>query len=785
MRRVHPFPTIERTLRAGLVVLLLAGCGGVASATDWEDVGPAPLLGQGYWHTGRVSSLACSPTDENLYYVAGADGGVWRTTDGGSTWTPLTDDLPTTAIGALALDPTNESIIYAGSGESNYANHSRYGLGLYKSTDGGDTWEVLAADVFAGRCFAKIRVDPLNPLRLYAAITRAGGFPELAAAKGHPGSTGPLGVFRSDDGGVTWVQLTNGLPNLSATDLALDPNNPDVLFAGIGRIFGAAENGVYRTTDGGDSWTRLSGGLPTAGIGRVSVEVAPSSSNRVYALLTNPSNESGGGASMLGAYRSDDGGDTWTSMPALAPDIQATYGWYLSIIGVDPTDPDVVFMGGVTFHRSINAGAGWNNVTPPHVDMHAIGWDATGRLVVGDDGGVHRSPDNGDSWGTLNDGLSVAQCYAGLSTHPTHLPQHDVRLFVGLQDNGSVRRIPSAPWLWMQGLGGDGGWTQVEPTSGWVVFAEFQGTGNLYKSTDVGTTFVESATGIIEADRNCFMPPYLFDPSDTNRMIYATHRIYVSTNQGDSWSVLSGDLTGGGTAAVRALAMAPAEPSTVYAATNDGRVLVSIDSGEHWELLLEDIPGWPRITRELYVAPDADQTVYLAVAHFGETQIRRSADRGQTWEALDANFPDIPVNVVAVDVRGTMPVIYAGADDGVYRSVNNGATWHRFGGGLANTAVIDLRLEPEEGRARLIAATQGRGIWIIQIGLPADMNGDGTVNAFDIDPFALALTDPDAYAAQYPDIDPLVVGDINGDGLLNAFDIDPFVQVLAAAAAAD
>ncbi|MFH1746975.1 MAG: hypothetical protein ABIG44_08015, partial [Planctomycetota bacterium] len=206
---------------------------GTVQALDWVELGPAPIV-NGH-HTGRVSAIACSPTDPDLYFVSGADGGVWRTTDGGTSWTPFTQHLPTTAIGALAIDPTNAAIVYAGTGEANYANHSRFGQGVYKSTDGGDTWEVLASDVFAGRCFSKLIIDPTNPLRLYASITRAGGFPELAAAKGHPNATGPLGVFRSEDGGVSWAHLTNGLPALSATDLSMDVNTPTTLFAGIGR----------------------------------------------------------------------------------------------------------------------------------------------------------------------------------------------------------------------------------------------------------------------------------------------------------------------------------------------------------------------------------------------------------------------------------------------------------------------------------------------------------------------------------------------------------------------
>jgi len=714
----------QRSTRSLVAVIVVAGlplwtlAGLALASSDWDELGPAPIINGGY--TGRVSAVACSPTDPNRYFAAGADGGVWRTTDGGSSWTPLTDHMPTSAMGALALDPLNENIIYAGTGEANYANHSRYGLGLYKSTDGGETWLQLAEDVFGGRCFSKMVINPLNSQIIYAAITRAGGFPELAAAKGHPGATGPLGLFRSDDGGSSWVQLTNGLPSLSTTDVAIDPSDPQTLYAAIGRIFGHPDNGIYKSTDGGDSWGKLGGGLPSETLGRISVAVAPSMASRIYTLITRPSDAFGGGASVLGAYRSDDGGGSWTSIPVGS--IQATYGWYLSVVSVQPTNPDVVIMGGLSLRRSTNAGANWYTITPPHVDMHAIAWDADGRMVVGDDGGVHRTSNLGNNWTSHNNNLGVIQFYAGLSLHPTS----DVTIFGGTQDNGSNRRNTDT-MNWTQVFGGDGGWTQVDQSSPNRVFVEYQGTGNLYRSTNGGDGFSYVGNGI--SGRNCFLPPFLINPDNSQRMLYGTHRIYQSLSGGTGWSALSDDLTDGA-GAIRALAMAPSNPNVVYAATNDGNVLVSIDGGEDFAQILDDIPGWPRVTREMFVHPHDPLTMYLAVAVFGEDQVRRTRDAGQSWEILDGDLPDVPVNVVAADARYSTPVIYAGADDGVYRSADDGLSWHRYGIGLPRAAVIDMRLDV--ARARLIIGTQGRGAWSIPIGVPGDLNDDGCVDQADL-----------------------------------------------------
>ncbi len=268
---------------AGVLAIAVAGCGAALGQT-WTELGPAMVPGGADAFAGRVSALACSKTDSNLYYCTGADGGVWKTTNGGTSWTPLTDDMPTTAMGALALDPSNESIIYAGTGEANFANHSRPGVGILKSTDAGATWSVLGSGVFSGRCISRLLINPSNTSVIYASVTRAGGFPAPAAATGHPQANGARGVFKSLDGGVTWTQLAGGLPALDCTDMAMDPVNPSVLYAAIGFIFGDASNGVYKSTDAGASWTKLGGGLPSAP-GRIALAVAPSNAARVFALL--------------------------------------------------------------------------------------------------------------------------------------------------------------------------------------------------------------------------------------------------------------------------------------------------------------------------------------------------------------------------------------------------------------------------------------------------------------------------------------------------------------------
>jgi len=668
-------------------------------AQTWSELGPSPITNVSY--AGRVSSLACSPSDPDLYYVAGADGGVWRTRDGGQSWTPITDFMPTTAIGAVALDPSDENIIYAGTGEANYANHSRYGLGLYKSTDGGDTWQHLAENVFAGRTFSKIVIDHQNTQILYAAIARAGGFPALAAAKGHPGATGPVGVFRSTDGGATWTHLTNGIPGVEASDLAIDPVDPRIIYAAIGNIFGHAGNGIYKSTNGGDSWTKLAGGLPTTDVGRIALAIAPSDRTRLYTLIAQEADASGGSAQTRGAWRSDNSGATWTGLSAL-PNIQSTYGWYLCVLAVHPANRDLALFGGLTLRRTSNGGASFSNVTPPHVDLHALGWDAAGRLLAGEDGGVHRSPDNGNTWFSLNEGLGTIQFYAGLSTHPT-----DPGIVIGgAQDNGTNRR-DSGGQTWTHIFGGDGGWTQLDRTNPQRIFVEYQGAGNLYFSNNGGDTFDFAGSGIDPGDRNAFLPPFLINPLNPQRMLYGTQRVYRSTNAGQSWSAITGDLSDGG-GAIRALAQSPSDPQIVYAATNDGNIHVSFDEGGTFTQIENDHAGWPRVTREIVVSDFDPLRAHLAGATFGVDQVRRTRDAGLSWIALDGNLPDIPVNVVA-DNAQVAGQLFAGTDAGVFITHDDGTTWARYGEGLPNVPVIDLQLDHAHGR--IVVGTQGRGAW--------------------------------------------------------------------------
>lgn len=692
-----------RVTRMATATALLVSLGGgvqLGAQTAWTEFGPAPITNGPY--TGRVSAIAPSATNADLWYVGGADGGVWKTVNAGVSWTPIGDKLPTTATGALAVHPKDDKTLWVGTGEANFAHHSRYGLGIAKTLDGGVSWIVYGKREFSGRCVSRIRVDPKTPSTLYASTTQAGGFlPPKSAARGHPDANGPIGVFKSTDGGETWAQLSNGLPtSVSATDLLIDPNAPSVLYAAIGDIFGDARNGVYKSTDAGASWSKLAGGLPTTSVGRVSLALAPSRPSRVLAIVVRPASASSGSASTRGVYVSDNGGATWSLRSST--NFQATYGWYLSVAAIHPSSPDTYIVGGLSMRRSTNAGASWSTRTPPHVDLHALEFDASGRLLCGNDGGVHISTNLGDRWTARNDGLGLIQIYAGISLDP----RDPNRIWAGFQDNGSCRRTGGKSWV--QVLGGDGGHTGVDPT-GTRVFVQYQGTSNLFRSVNNGR-FARSSSGISSRDRNCFLPPYAIDPRQPLRMIYGTQRVYESTNGGASWSAISPDLTAGSPAAIHGLEIAPSDGRYLYVRTNDGRVQVSENGGVSWSLRLTGARSWVRTTRPFAVEASDPKAVWLALGSFGSRRLLRSKDAGRTWQQREGGLPDIPVHCVALDpTRGSPSIVYVGTDLGVWRSVDDGETWNRYGDELPNAACIDLRIDLP--RQRLVAATQGRGVW--------------------------------------------------------------------------
>ena len=671
----------------------------------WQELGPSPL---GNNNSGRINAIVIDPANSDTVYVGAASGGVWKRQN--SVWTPLTDNMPSMLIGALAMDPTNSSVLYAGTGDSQACSSCYYGVGLYKTTDGDQNWTILGSNAFAGRTFAKIVVSPSNPQIIFAAIMRSGGR-NAVAGRGHPGMNGPLGIFRSQDGGTSFTQLSNGLPNAEASDVVMTPGDPNTLYAAIGDPFVATDNGVFKSTNGGDSWTKLAGGLPTT-IGRTVLGVAPSRAQRVYVWIANSGGPNRDQATSLGLYVSDDAGVTFTARNPGS--ISSTQGWYDHAMAVHPTNADTVILGGLNAVRTTNGGTSFTTVTPPHVDQHFYAFAADGTLYAGNDGGIQRSTNNGSAWTSINGGLGVTQIYSGTSLHPTD--QNIV--LAGFQDNGSNLRSGST---WRNVYGADGGYTGLHPSQPSVMFIEWQDPGNLYRSTNSGTSFSKVGTGISTSDRVAFLAAYEINPSNPQEMLYATQRVWRSTNQGANFTAISADVTTGGTERIRAIQIAKSNPQVVYIATSDGRIQVSLDGGATFAPKLTGLPKVYLVSREIDIAAWDDKVAVLGVSAFGTDQVRITRDRGEIWKTIDGNLPDLPVNTAEITQIDGVEMIFIGTDQGVFYTCNEGQSWQRLGTGIPNVVVTDIR--HDTAFQRVVATTFGRGMWSVAQPMAAECSG--------------------------------------------------------------
>jgi hypothetical protein len=719
--------------------------------TSWTALGPAPIAATGYAggqpFSGKIDALAADPTNANVIYVAGATGGVWKTTDGGVTWTPLTDTQATLSTGAIALAPSNPAVIYAGTGETTFSGNSFYGRGVLKSTDGGLTWTLLANSYFDRMAISRIVVDPSDPNTVYVASSAA-----VVNGAGFGGKN--VGVWKSTDGGATWTDTTAAIPNINRTwddfsALALDPGDPthQTLYTTVsspsGNFVGfSAGAGVYKTTNGGGSWTLLGGGMPSGvTVGLTELALSPSAPQTVYASIVGtgqPGSTTSG--SLFKMLKSTDGGSTWSQLTG-TPDYfhPENQGWFDSTLAVDPSSANVVYAGAGagpgSFIESTDGGSTWADISlgsppspnvfansAPHADHHGIGFDAHGKLLDGDDGGLFRldNPTPGSvQWTDLGGNLGITQ-FTGIALDPTNPGV----AYGGSQDNGTERFDGALGWTQLRG--GDGGFVRVDPAHPATVYHtyNFGGQADFFERSDNGgSTWAAKTTGINLGDPANFYPPYVIDSSNPVRLLLGTNRVYETTTRGDSWAPISTPGAGGWPAAltnpIDSLAVSASSPNTIYAVERDANghphVLVTFDDGASWQE--RDIPGissqFVHIA-ELDVDPTNNLVAYAVRDQFNDPSaaghVFRTADGGQTWSDISGNLPDLPTYTLAVDPR--TGALYAGNDTGVFESCDEGATWFRFGTGLPNVQVVQLQLSTTLGI--LAAGTHGRGLWEIQ-----------------------------------------------------------------------
>ena len=636
--------------------------------------------------SGRVSALAIHPRDRDIIYIGAAQGGVWRTSDAGVSWVPLTDRECSLAMGSIAIDPVNPDIVYAGTGEQHFSAGSYYGCGVLRSLDGGLSWQQLGSDVFI-REPSPMGMRMSAPLRGGARISRVHVDPLTA---GSATSTVVLvastfGLFRSTDSGANWNAVLSGM----VTDLVQRPGEPSRLYAAV---YG---DGVYESLNGGLSWNRVPLSL-SGDVRRINLAIAPSARDVLYAAVVH--------ARDLRLYRSDDGGQNWRNLEARGIDCYQCF--FNLTIAVDPDNPERVYLGEVLLYLSVDGGVTFRNVRRDmHVDQHLLVFDTLGGnniLYVANDGGVYRSTDGANSFESLSTNLATIQYYKGISLHP-----RDPNLTLGgSQDNGCQLLTSNTATAVQIGCG-DGGFTAFDADDPDVYYYVSSGRGGPLRNGTLVRAGI-SDTGNRSA-------PLVMDPMDSRRLYFGSSWLYRTDNSAENWSPVF-ELPG--RANVYRIAPSVGDSNTVYIAFWDpedtrANVFVTRDGGVTWSNVTQGLPARP--PGDLAVHPDDPDEAFLVLGGFLSGHVFRTRDGGRTWEDRSGDLPDMPVNAVLYDPADPAGV-YIGTDLGVFYSSTGGGSWTPLTDGFPMVAVFDVAAQP--GTGRLVAATHGRGMFEIPIDIP-------------------------------------------------------------------
>lgn len=688
-------------------------------------IGPAVI-------SGRIVDFAVNPKNRAEYYAAAASGGLWKTTNAGTTWTPVFDHEGSYSIGVVKLDPRNPAVVWVGTGENNAQRSVAYGDGVYKSDDSGKSWKNVGLK--KSEHVGRIAIDPRDSKVVY-----------VAAQGPLWGPGGDRGLFKTTDGGKTWKNILNVSENTGVTDVVIDPDNPDTLYAASWQrrrhvytlIDGGPETAIYKSTDAGATWNKLKSGLPTEDTGRIGVALSPADSSVLYATIEAANDKSG-------IFRSNDRGATWEKRSG-----RVAQGMYYGQIIADPKNVDRVYMMNVINQVSDDGGKTFRPLgeKSKHVDNHALWIDPedTSYYLAGCDGGVYESYDRGANW-SFKSNLPLGQFYD--VTYDLAAPFYNV--YGGTQDNSSwggpsrtrnTNGITNADWF--NTHGGDGFRSQVDPTDPNTIYAELQ-YGDLVRF-DRRTG---EAHGIQPLEAKGEPPlrwnwdsPFIVSPHSHTRLYFAAQRVFRSDDRGDTWKAISGDLTRhidrnklpvmgkvwGADAVAKnqstsfygnivAMAESPKKEGVLYIGTDDGLIQATDDAGQHWTKY-DKFPGVPENTFVARIAAshhDAN-TVFAAFDNHKNSDFKpyllKSTDGGKSWTSISSNLPENgPVLAIAEDTVNSN-LLFAGTEFGLFFTVDGGKKWVQLKGNFPTISVRDLVVHPREGD--LIVATFGRGIYIL------------------------------------------------------------------------
>ena len=723
---------------------------------DYRMIGP--------YRGGRVTAVAGHAAHPFTFYFGSTGGGVWKTTDAGQTWENISDDFFTVgSIGAITVAPSDPNVLYVGTGSADPRGNVSVGKGLYKSTDGGDSWTLMGLEK-TGQISA-VQVHPDNPDVVY-----------VAALGNVFGPNPERGVFRSLDGGESWTKVQYVSDKTGAIDLVMDPNNPRVLYAGFWTaerkpwtlIDGSEEGGVWKTTDGGDSWSRLEGGLPDGLQGRVGIAVSPVNSKRIWVIQETAEETKGG------IYRSDDGGKSFTRINR-EHELRQRH-WYYSRIFADPQDEHTVYAVNVGFYKSIDGGKNFSRISTPHSDNHAL-WinpDNPGIMIEGNDGGACVSLNGGETWTTQRN-QPTSEMY-----RVTVDNQWPYRVYGAQQDNStlSVPSLPQADQVpeqeWFSVGGGESGHIAVDPRNPNIIYA-----GNYigqitrfdrerWHRRDV-VAYPQMHDGTAPRDiryRFQWNAPIRISPHDPDVVYHCSQYVHRTTDGGKTWEVISPDLTTNNDAyqdipggpiqhdhtgvelytTIFSFEESPLEAGVLWAGSDDGLVHLSRDNGTTWTDITP--PAMPRggTVNTIHLSTHQEGRAYVSVYRYRENDftpyVFYTNDYGANWRQLTDGENGIPadhfVRVVREDpVREDL--LFAGTEFGMYVSYDQGRNWQPLQLNLPVTPITDMQFAEDD----LVVATQGRSFWILdQLGPLRLLNEEALSQK------AVLLPVPDAYRTQ-------------------------------------
>ena len=689
---------------------------------QFRNIGPATM-------GGRIDDFAVLESNPAIYYVATASGGLWKTMNNGTTWDALFDDQEVVSIGDVAIPPNDASVVWVGTGENNNRQSGSWGNGIYKSIDGGQTWKHTG--LTESRHIARIVVDPVDHDVVY-----------VAALGGLWGPNPERGVYKTTDGGLTWSQVLKVDEFTGATELVMDPSNNKVIYAATyqrmrtpwGFNGGGPGSAIWKSSDAGRTWTKLTRGIPEGDLGRIGLDIYRRNPNVLYAQVQH--------ATETGLYRSDDAGATWRMVSNVNP-----RPMYFSQVRIDPNDDHRIYVLGVELHMSDDGGRTFVGNTVPHSDHHAMWINPanSNHVLTGCDGGINVSYDRGARWDFI-DNIDLGQFY-----HASYDMDTPYRVYGGLQDNASwygpsaVRNdIGIGNFDWRNIGSGDGFVTLADPTNSRILYSESQG-GNLNR-----VDRISQERKNIRPQPPQGAPPYRWNwdtpmqisPHAPGTLYAAANVVFRSTDRGDTWQVISPDLTarvnrdtirimgvrGSDIAIARndgvsnygnlvSFVESPRRAGLFYTGADDGTVHVSRDNGANWTNITSRFPGLPKLApvSRIAVSRHDDGTVYVSfdnhAANDNTPYVYMSSDFGGSFRAITTGIPaGQAVRTITEDPKNAN-VLYVGTEFGLFVSLNKGGQWMRVRANLPTVPIAEITIHPRDND--MILATHGRSIWIL------------------------------------------------------------------------